>query len=88
MSARKSSQYEASPRSLGQRPGPGTPQTWLFHHPPNRQSSSPDHARAWRASPDDPATYPLRIGTLSAILADVATHFEISRDTLLERLFS
>jgi predicted RNA binding protein YcfA (HicA-like mRNA interferase family) len=29
----------------------------------------------------------LRIGTLSAILADVATHFEISRDALLERLF-
>ena len=35
-----------------------------------------------------PQHTPLRIGTLSAILADVATHFEISRDTLLERLFS
>ena len=35
-----------------------------------------------------PQHTPLRIGTLSAILADVATHMEISRDTLLERLFS
>jgi predicted RNA binding protein YcfA (HicA-like mRNA interferase family) len=35
-----------------------------------------------------PQHTPLRIGTLAAILADVATHFEISRDTLLERLFS
>lgn len=34
-----------------------------------------------------PQHTPLRIGTLSAILADVATHLEISRDTLLERLF-
>ena len=30
---------------------------------------------------------PLRIGTLSAILADVATHFDITRDQLLETLF-
>jgi len=30
---------------------------------------------------------PLRIGTLSAILVDVATHFEISRDQLLTQLF-
>ena len=30
---------------------------------------------------------PLRIGTLSAILADVSAHFEISREALLERLF-
>jgi predicted RNA binding protein YcfA (HicA-like mRNA interferase family) len=29
----------------------------------------------------------LRIGTLSAILADVATHFEVSRDELLDKLF-
>ena len=29
----------------------------------------------------------LRIGTLSAILADVASHFEISREQLLVRLF-
>jgi predicted RNA binding protein YcfA (HicA-like mRNA interferase family) len=34
-----------------------------------------------------PQHTPLRIGTLSAILADVATHFETSRDDLLERLF-
>ena len=29
----------------------------------------------------------LRIGTLSAILADVSAHFEISREQLLDRLF-
>lgn len=34
-----------------------------------------------------PQQTPLRIGTLSAILADVATHFEISRDQLLDQLF-
>ncbi|MDF0674269.1 MAG: hypothetical protein P0120_07995 [Nitrospira sp.] len=34
-----------------------------------------------------PQHNPLRIGTLSAILADVAAHFEISRESLLERLF-
>ena len=30
----------------------------------------------------------LRVGTLSAILADVAIHFEIDRDEILKRLFS
>jgi hypothetical protein len=30
---------------------------------------------------------PLRVGTLAAILSDVAAHFEISRDDLLEELF-
>ncbi len=29
----------------------------------------------------------LRIGTLSGVLADVAVHFELSRDELAERLF-
>ena len=29
----------------------------------------------------------LRIGTLSAILADVASHFELNREKLLEKLF-
>ena len=29
----------------------------------------------------------LRVGTLSAILTDVAAHFEISREQLLDRLF-
>lgn len=29
----------------------------------------------------------LRVGTLSAILADVAGHFEMSREQLLDRLF-
>jgi predicted RNA binding protein YcfA (HicA-like mRNA interferase family) len=30
---------------------------------------------------------PLRVGTLAAILRDVAAHFAISRDELLEQLF-
>jgi predicted RNA binding protein YcfA (HicA-like mRNA interferase family) len=29
----------------------------------------------------------LRIGTLAAVLADVAGHFEMSRDELLEKIF-
>ena len=34
-----------------------------------------------------PVHDPLRIGTLAAILADVAEHFALSRDELVERLF-
>ena len=34
-----------------------------------------------------PQHNPLRIGTLSAILADVSAHFELSRDELIEKLF-
>ena len=34
-----------------------------------------------------PAHKPLRVGTLAAILADVAAHFGWTRDELLERLF-
>jgi predicted RNA binding protein YcfA (HicA-like mRNA interferase family) len=34
-----------------------------------------------------PQHAPLRIGTLSAILADVATHLTCSRGEILERLF-
>jgi predicted RNA binding protein YcfA (HicA-like mRNA interferase family) len=34
-----------------------------------------------------PRSDPLRVGTLSAILRDVATHFGISRDELLQKLF-
>lgn len=30
---------------------------------------------------------PLKLGTLSAILTDVAQHFEISRETLMKQLF-
>lgn len=30
---------------------------------------------------------PLRVGTLAALLAEVAAHLEISRDALLERIF-
>jgi len=31
---------------------------------------------------------PLRVGTLAGILADVAAHFEVSRDELIEKLFA
>ena len=34
-----------------------------------------------------PQHNPLRVGTLRAILADVAMHFAVNRDELLERLF-
>jgi hypothetical protein len=34
-----------------------------------------------------PRTNPLRVGTLAAILRDVAAHFGISRDELLSQLF-
>jgi predicted RNA binding protein YcfA (HicA-like mRNA interferase family) len=34
-----------------------------------------------------PKHNPLRVGTRAAILRDVAAHFGISRDELLERLF-
>ena len=34
-----------------------------------------------------PLHSPLRVGTLSAILADVSTHFNLSREQLLENLF-
>ena len=34
-----------------------------------------------------PLHSPLRIGTLSAILYDVSTHFKVSREQLLEILF-
>ncbi len=34
-----------------------------------------------------PQHTPLRIGTLSAILVDVATHFGLTREQLLKRLF-
>jgi predicted RNA binding protein YcfA (HicA-like mRNA interferase family) len=34
-----------------------------------------------------PRSDPLRVGTFAGILRDVAAHFEVSRDELLERLF-
>ena len=35
-----------------------------------------------------PRSDPLRVGTLAAILRDVARHFEILRDELVKRLFA
>ncbi|ACK66241.1 YcfA family protein [Rippkaea orientalis PCC 8801] len=34
-----------------------------------------------------PAHNPVKIGTLNAILRDIAQHFSLSRDELLKRLF-
>ncbi len=31
---------------------------------------------------------PIKIGTLNAILRDIETHFELTREQLIERLFS
>jgi predicted RNA binding protein YcfA (HicA-like mRNA interferase family) len=55
-----------------------------------RQSGS--HVRITSPHPKEhhltvPLHDPLRIGTLAAILADVATHHGISRDALLTKLF-
>jgi predicted RNA binding protein YcfA (HicA-like mRNA interferase family) len=55
-----------------------------------RQSGS--HIRLTAQSPTQhhvtvPAHDPLKVGTLSAILGDVASHLQISRDELLRRLF-
>lgn len=55
-----------------------------------RQTGS--HLRLTIASPSEhhvtiPLHDPLRVGTLAAILSDVADHQEMSRDDLLHRLF-
>lgn len=55
-----------------------------------RQTGS--HLRLTTANPSEhhvtiPVHDPLRVGTLAAILADVADHQEMSRDELLDRLF-
>jgi len=55
-----------------------------------RQSGS--HMRLTREGPEQhhltiPAHDPLKLGTLAAILADVANHLKIDRDALLQRLF-
>ena len=46
----------------------------ISHSPPEHQLTTPAHD-------------PLRVGTLAAILADVAAHQETNRDELLYRLF-
>jgi len=35
-----------------------------------------------------PKAAPLRVGTLAGILSDIADHFSISREALIEKLFS
>jgi len=55
-----------------------------------RQSGS--HLRLTTESPSQhhitiPVHDPLKIGTVAAILSDVANHLEISRDDLLNKLF-
>ena len=56
----------------------------------SRQTGS--HIRLTTDSPTQhhvtiPAHDPLKLGTLAAIVGDVAEHQEISRDALLDRLF-
>jgi predicted RNA binding protein YcfA (HicA-like mRNA interferase family) len=34
-----------------------------------------------------PSHDPIKVGTLAAILGDVAAHFELTRDELIQRLF-
>jgi predicted RNA binding protein YcfA (HicA-like mRNA interferase family) len=60
-----------------------------FDYHPTRQRGS--HVRVTteqngRHDVTVPRSDPLRIGTLAAILRDVAAHFGISRDELLQRL--
>ena len=55
-----------------------------------RQTGS--HIRLTTQSPTQhhvtvPAHDPLKVGTLSGILGDVAAHLKITRDDLLQRLF-
>lgn len=57
---------------------------------PTRQSGS--HIRLTSASPEEhhltvPLHDPLRVGTLAAILAEVAVHHRLTRDALMARLF-
>ena len=79
----------ASPEfvSIGKRPRSGTPQTRYSN---TRQTGS--HLRLTTHEHGEhhltiPQHNPLRVGTLSAILTDVAVHFDISREQLLDTLF-
>lgn len=61
-----------------------------FGYAPTRQSGS--HVRLTTVEHGEhhvtvPSHSPLRVGTLSAILAAVAAHFGISRDELMRCLF-
>lgn len=61
-----------------------------FGYEPSRQSGS--HIRLTTQQPDChhitiPNHNPLRIGTLNAILSDVAQHLGMSKQELIERLF-
>jgi predicted RNA binding protein YcfA (HicA-like mRNA interferase family) len=58
---------------------------------PTRQTGS--HIRLTTLAPSEhhvtiPRHIPLRVGTLAAILADIANHAGLSRDDLLQRLFA
>lgn len=61
-----------------------------FGYEPTRQSGS--HVRLTRRSDDGdhhvtvPLHSPLRVGTLNAILTDIAAHLGIRKDDLLRRL--
>lgn len=62
----------------------------VLGYKPSRQTGS--HIRLTCDYPSPhyltvPKHDPLRVGTLSSILAEVATHHRLSRDELLQRLF-
>lgn len=67
--------------------GPYSSETGLFNHETNRQPPAAHDYRARRYHITIPQHSPLRIGTLSAILTDVALHFELTREQLHQQLF-
>jgi len=62
----------------------------IFGYPVTRQTGS--HMRLTTMSRGEhhltiPRSESLRVGTLAGVLPDVAEHFEMSRDELVEKLF-
>jgi len=63
----------------------------VLGYEPSRQSGSHIRLTTWLRGEHHitiPAHDPLRVGTLGAIIAEVAGHHGISREQLLHRLFS
>ena len=59
----------------------------VISHVPDREPHAPDYQKNGEHHVTIPRHDPLRIGTLSAILVDVAQHFGMTRDELARRLF-
>jgi hypothetical protein len=56
-------------------------------HTADRKPHAPRDAAGRRHHITIPNHAPLRVGTLAGILADVAEHFSVSREQLLDQLF-